>query len=339
MEQYRRCDSEQSSAELCRYFLTGKIANTRRVLQRALSDYKSDAEDSLKLKKTVNLLKHIQSNIQTQNLSLDALRGREGEAAAAYFEVFPLLIRNDGFQFVNRNRRPPMDPVNCLLSFIYTLLVHDVRSALECVGLDPAVGFLHRPRPGRPSLALDMMEEFRSFFADRLVLSLINRKQLKPTDFVKMESGAVKMKDDARKTVLTAYQNRKKEEIIHPFVKEKTTLGLLWHTQALLLARYLRNCIMMVLVSYDVSTIDKVGRRRLRRVAKACEDYGLRVQYSIFECSVDPAQWVKLKARLLDIVNLEKDSLRFYYLGSNWQKRVEHFGAKPGLDIEGPLIL
>jgi len=142
--------------------------------------------------------------------------------------------------FATGNRRPPLDNVNCLLSFLYTLLLHDVRSALECVGLDPAVGFLHRDRPGRPGLALDMMEEFRPFFADRLALSLINLNQVRKNGFNKTETGAVLMDDETRKTLLVAYQKRKQDEIFHPFLQEKITIGLLFHMQALLLARCLR---------------------------------------------------------------------------------------------------
>jgi CRISPR-associated protein Cas1 len=141
---------------------------------------------------------------------------------------------------MERSRRPPLDRVNSLLSFVYTLLVHDVRGALESVGLDPAVGFLHRDRPGRPSLALDLMEELRPWFADRLVLSLINLRQLSPEHFQETESGAVLLSEDGRKTVLTSYQKRKQEELVHPFLEERTTIGLLPHLQGLLLARYLR---------------------------------------------------------------------------------------------------
>jgi len=173
---------------------------------------------------------------------LNSLRGIEGEAAHAYFSVFDHLIvsQKDAFVFLERNRRPPLDRVNCLLSFIYTLLTHDVRSALESVGLDPAVGFLHRDRPGRSGLALDMMEEFRPFLADRLVLSLINLNKVQKTGFTESDSGAVLMDDETRKTVLVAYQKRKQDEIFHPFIEEKVTIGLLFHIQALLLARYLR---------------------------------------------------------------------------------------------------
>jgi CRISPR-associated protein Cas1 len=176
------------------------------------------------------------------DLPLDTLRGMEGDAARVYFGVFDHLIVNksNGFAFIGRNRRPPLDPVNCLLSFIYTLMLHDVRSALESVGLDSAVGYLHRDRPGRPGLALDMMEEFRPVIADRMVLSLINRGQATQKGFVVQETGAVIMNDDLRKTVLVTYQKRKQDEVFHPFLKEKIGVGLLFMTQALLLARYLR---------------------------------------------------------------------------------------------------
>jgi CRISPR-associated protein Cas1 len=172
----------------------------------------------------------------------DALRGLEGEAANVYFGAFDGLIRaqNEDFRFDGRSRRPPLDPVNALLSFVYALLVHDVRSALETVGLDPAVGFLHRDRPGRPSLAFDLMEEFRPFFANRLVLSLVNRRQVSAKGFRTMENGACVLTDELRKEVLVAYQERKREELRHPYLGEATTVGLLWHLQAQLLARHLR---------------------------------------------------------------------------------------------------
>jgi len=176
------------------------------------------------------------------DMPLNVVRGIEGEVAHTYFSVFDHLItsQKQDFVFQQRNRRPPLDRVNCLLSFLYTLVLHDVRSALESVGLDSAVGFLHRDRPGRPGLALDMMEEFRPFLADRLALSLINLSQVQKNGFKEMESGAVLMDDDTRKTVLVAYQKRKQDEIYHPFIEEKVPIGLLFHIQALLLARYLR---------------------------------------------------------------------------------------------------
>jgi CRISPR-associated protein Cas1 len=239
-EQYRKADDPDSSTDIARFVLTGKIANSRTVLQRTLRDHGEKIDDE-SLRQTVSYLSRCLVALDRAD-SLDAVRGIEGDAAHNYFSVFDHLIvaQKDTFSFSERNRRPPLDNVNCLLSFLYTLLVHDVRSALESVGLDPAVGFLHRDRPGRPSLALDLMEEFRPVFADRLALSLINLRQVQEKDFKKMESGAVLMNDGARKTVLVAYQERKQEEIVHPFLDEKVTIGLLFHVQALLLARYLR---------------------------------------------------------------------------------------------------
>jgi CRISPR-associated protein Cas1 len=239
-EQYRRADDPVSSANMARAVVIAKIANCRTVLQRALRDHAAKMQED-SVRGAVALLSRCLEACNRET-ELDALRGVEGEAAAAYFNVFDNLIvsQKDTFKFEERNRRPPLDNVNCLLSFLYTLLVHDARSALESVGLDPAVGFLHRDRPGRPSLALDVIEEFRPFLADRLTLSLINLKQVQEKGFKKMESGAVVMDDDTRKAVLVAYQERKQEEIVHPFLEEKVTVGLLVHMQALLMARYLR---------------------------------------------------------------------------------------------------
>lgn len=239
-EQYRQADDDERSADMARAVLTGKLANSRTVLRRALRDH-SEKLNTHALQDATQRITSALERMQT-NQPLDRIRGLEGDAAHAYFSVFDHLIlaQKEGFIFHDRNRRPPLDPVNCLLSFIYTLLLHDVRSALESVGLDPAVGFLHRDRPGRPSLALDLMEEFRPFLADRLVLSLINMNQVQKNGFKAMENGAVLMEDDTRKTVLVAYQKRKQDEIYHPFIEEKVTIGLLFHIQALLLARCLR---------------------------------------------------------------------------------------------------
>jgi CRISPR-associated protein Cas1 len=239
-EQYRKADDSKFSAEMTKFILTGKITNCRTVLQRALRDHASKINEE-ELRSAVMQLNHL-IELSNQDQSLDVLRGFEGDAAHVYFNVFDHLIvsQKEAFHFDERNRRPPLDSVNCLLSFIYTLLMHDVRSALESVGLDPAVGFLHRDRPGRPGLALDLMEEFRPFIADRLTLSLINLQQVQEKGFKKTDSGAVLMNDDARKTVLVTYQERKQEEITHPFLDEKVMIGMLFHVQALLLARYLR---------------------------------------------------------------------------------------------------
>ena len=239
-EQYRRADDMAYSSEIARSILIGKISNCRTVLQRVLRDH-SDKVEVDEITKASVRLSYSLDQLQRAN-SLDELRGIEGEAAYTYFSGFDHLIiaQKDDFKFGGRNRRPPLNEVNCLLSFLYTLLMHDTRSALESVGLDSCVGFLHRDRPGRPGLALDIMEEFRPFLADRLTFSLINREQIRKKGFKKMGSGAVFMDDDTRKKVLIAYQKRKQEEIKHPYLKEKMQVGLLFFIQALLLARHLR---------------------------------------------------------------------------------------------------
>ncbi len=239
-KQFRMADKLDVSAQVAGFVLTGKIANCRTVLERCLRDH-SEKIDQYGVKKVSNRLSmYIRKELQKDEL--DSLRGIEGDAAHQYFSVFDELIfqQKDAFIFSGRNRRPPTDRVNCLLSFVYTLLVHDVRSALESVGLDPSVGFLHRDRPGRPGLALDMMEEFRPFLADRLVLSMINRGQVKSDGFTIKESGAVHMDDDTRKIVLTTYQKRKQESLLHPFLNEKIQIGTLFFIQALLMARFIR---------------------------------------------------------------------------------------------------
>ncbi|WP_020586892.1 type I-C CRISPR-associated endonuclease Cas1c [Desulfobacter curvatus] len=239
-KQFRMADKPDISAQVAGFVLIGKIANCRTVLDRSLRDHSEKMDQASVKKVSKRLSTYIQKELQKDNL--DSLRGIEGDAAHQYFSVFDELIfqQQEAFAFSGRNRRPPTDRVNCLLSFVYTLLVHDVRSALESVGLDPSVGFLHRDRPGRPGLALDMMEEFRPFLADRLVLSMINRGQVKPEGFTIKESGAVHMDDDTRKTVLTTYQKRKQESLIHPFLNEKIQIGTLFFIQALLLARFIR---------------------------------------------------------------------------------------------------
>ncbi len=238
-EQYRKADDMMWSAEIGRAFLIGKVANCRTLLRRAIRDH-SEKLNSDAVSVAVD---HLTASLQSLQgkLDLDQLRGVEGDAAHIYFSVFDhLFIRNKAdFTFRERNRRPPLDRVNCLLSFLYTLLMHDIRSALECTGLDPAVGFLHRDRPGRSGLALDLMEEFRPL-ADRLALSLVNLGQLQGKDFQISESGAVRMKEEPRKKLLTAWQSRKQDVLEHPFIKKKMPIGLLFHTQALLLARFLR---------------------------------------------------------------------------------------------------
>jgi CRISPR-associated protein Cas1 len=242
-QQYRASDNPPLCAAIVRNVLLGKLHNQRAVLGRALRDHGSKLlpEDEAALTHAYKRLDRIADKLMPE-ADLNLLRGYEGEAAQAYFGVFDHLIRvnSPAMRFKSRSRRPPLDAVNALLSFLYTLVTHDCRSALESVGLDPAVGFLHRDRPGRPSLALDLLEEFRPLLADRLALSLINRKQVGERDFQFMDNGAVLLTEAARKTVLTAYQERKREELRHVFIEEKAAIGLFPFIQAQLLARHLR---------------------------------------------------------------------------------------------------
>lgn len=240
-EQYRRTDDPVRCAAIVRHLLVGKIYNQRAVLARGWRDHGERMSDAVAFQHALKRLRRIPQRLLIE-YDVDVLRGLEGEAAQAYFGVFGQLIRAESplLQFGGRNRRPPRDAFNALLSFLYTLLTHDCRSALETVGLDPAVGFLHRDRPGRPSLALDLAEEFRPLLGERLALSLINRRQLSERDFTVFDSGAVQLKDDARKTVLVAYQERKREQVQHAFLGEKVDIGLLPFVQAQLMARHLR---------------------------------------------------------------------------------------------------
>ena len=239
-QQYRMADDEKTTKEIAANVVSGKLANCRIVINRTIRDHATKANtDALKgaSEKIDRIIDRIPRMTNT-----DEVRGLEGQAAAEYFKVFNHLIidQKENFVFTERNRRPPLDEVNALLSFVYTLLAHDVRSALETVGLDPAVGFLHRDRPGRPGLALDIMEEFRPVIADRLVLSLINRRQVSKKGFTKAASGAVVMDENTRKTVLAEYQSRKQDKINHPYIDESVPIGLLFFIQANLMARYIR---------------------------------------------------------------------------------------------------
>lgn len=238
--QYRMADDTRASVAIAANVVSGKLANSRVVLNRTARDHR-DKVDSEALRTSSATIERILKQVVKAD-DLQTIRGLEGVAAAEYFSVFDHLIvdQKDAFSFRERSRRPPLDEVNSMLSFVYTLLAHDVRSALETVGLDPAVGFLHRDRPGRPGLALDVIEEFRPFVADRLVLSLINRRQVNAKGFTRAADGAVIMDDDTRKTVLVEYQNRKQDEVFHPYIEETVKIGLLFFVQANLMARHLR---------------------------------------------------------------------------------------------------
>jgi CRISPR-associated protein Cas1 len=239
-EQYLISEQEVESVPIAASFLLGKIANSRKVIERALRDH-AMLIDCESFRRTSAALKDILQVVHGCG-TIGDLMGFEGSAAKIYFSVFDQMIlqQKTDFFFKERSRRPPLDNMNSLLSFLYTLLANDVSSALEAVGLDPYVGFLHQDRPGRPSLALDVMEELRPVFADRLALSLVNRKQITGKGFTAKESGGILLDDETRKKVLVAWQDRKKDEIVHPYLKERIPFGLIPHVQALLLARYLR---------------------------------------------------------------------------------------------------
>jgi len=241
-QQYRVADALDEACLIARNMVAAKIANCRSVLLRAARDAPQSTTGAVSSLQVAATRMANDLRAAEQCVSLDTLRGIEGGAADTYFGVFPHLIgiHSKKFTFRVRSRRPPLDPMNALLSFLYSMLAHDARSACEAVGLDAAVGFLHRDRPGRPSLALDLMEEFRPFLADRLALSLVNRRQVSVSGFTVTESGAVMMDDETRKAVLVAYQQRKQDTIVHSVLGEKTTVGLLIHLQARLLARRLR---------------------------------------------------------------------------------------------------
>lgn len=239
-KQYRTCMDEAASLEIAKNCITGKVHNARWVLERAVRDHSMQI-DAEKVKRASLLLKDAALRIRTSE-SKAHLRGYEGEAASVYFGVFDEMIlqQKKDFAFSGRNKRPPTDNMNAMLSFVYTLLTNNIAAALETVGLDPYVGVFHTERPGRVSLALDLIEELRPVLADRFVLSMVNKKIVQRGDFLKKENGAVLMKDDARRRVLTEWQNRKKETLTHPYLQEKVEWGMVPYVQAMLLARYLR---------------------------------------------------------------------------------------------------
>lgn len=238
--QCRAADAPDVCLALAKQFVAGKLRNARQVMQRGAREHAA-SEEAVVLTRAVEDIAHALHHLEHAE-TLDVIRGREGEAARAYFGAFSALVRQgrDTFVFRERTRRPPLDPVNALLSFAYALLLHDCVAALTAVGLDPSIGFLHEDRPGRPSLALDLMEEFRPMVADRLVLSLINRCQVEPDGFQTRDGGAVEMNDRTRRAVVEAYQARKQEEVTHHLLKQSVRVAELPFLQARVLARTLR---------------------------------------------------------------------------------------------------
>ena len=238
--QYNVSSTQEQCLEIAKNMVAGKIQNARQVVLRGAREAANEA-DTEELRNTAGALAGSISRIKSCD-NLDSLRGIEGDAARGYFGTFGRLVREDRATFAmkGRSRRPPLDPINALLSFLYALLMNDCVAAVQGVGLDPQIGFLHALRPGRAALALDLMEELRSLLADRLALTLINRRQIAADDFLNRPGGAVHLKDDSRKTVIVAYQQRKQDELTHPFLDQKMPIGLVPHVQARLLARVLR---------------------------------------------------------------------------------------------------
>jgi CRISPR-associated protein Cas1 len=238
--QYRWTECESMATRLAKRFVSAKIINSRANLHRALRDHPESINNEL-LTSLIGQLADMHKQLENA-CNVETVRGIEGHSAHLYFNGFNqlILMHKDKFEITGRNKRPPIDRTNAMLSFLYTLLAHDVAAALESIGLDPQAGFLHKDRPGRLSMALDLMEELRPHFADRLAITLINRGQVSPEGFTVKENGAVLMDGDTRKIIITAWQKRKQEEIVHPYLEEKITLGLVPYVQSMLLARHIR---------------------------------------------------------------------------------------------------
>lgn len=283
--------------------------------------------------------------------TLDLIRGAEGEAARAYFDVFGFMVRGDraSFLFDGRSRRPPRDRVNAVLSFLYALIRGDCVAGLQGVGLDAQVGFLHALRPGRPALALDLMEELRPYLADRLALSLINRKQLARADFESTPGGGVQLSEDGRRSVIQAYGSARRRKSATASSNGRCRSGSCPTSRpgssratsgATCRTTFLSSCAneMELLVVYDVETKTRQGRRRLRKVALACLAFGQRVQQSVFEITVDDAGLELLTARLLQEIDPGKDSLRMYRLREPRHRYMRSFGRRTEYDLHEPLI-
>ena len=248
--QYRAADSAEASIQIARQCVAGKLQNARQSLLRSARETSSEPErdrlqqTAAEIARLLAALEHAvnRSEIGSEEMTVDRIRGYEGQAASLYFEVFDLHLRGQrpDFKFTTRSRRPPLDAINCLLSYLYALLRHDCIAALTATGLDPFVGYLHTERPNRPALALDLMEEFRPLLADRLAITLINRKQIMTNDFVSREGGAIEFTPAGRKTVITAWQSRKQETVTHPLLDQEYRIGQLMLVQARILARHLR---------------------------------------------------------------------------------------------------
>lgn len=346
-KQYQALDDDDFRMKFVQNLLVGKLLNEKNVLMRTART--QDAATAESLRAACQSISQYAAQLETC-AGVDQMRGIEGAAAKCYFAHFDDMISPQcPFQFVERSRRPPRNEVNAVLSFMYTLQTRDIQAALETVGLDPAAGWLHTLRPGRPSLALDLLEEFRAPLCDRLALSLFNKRQLTDKDF-EYDSLAVMLNERGRKTVLTAWRDRKQEEITHPYLGEKIQVGLIAYVQAMMrrvscagiliaIRRLSGGEKMLVVVTYDVNTATEAGAARLRRVAKLCERYGRRVQNSVFEVLLDAAQLTALKAQLAATIDAEHDSVRFYRLGNSYKERIDVLGCTARIEAGELLML
>lgn len=238
LEQFQTTQNEAEVVSLSKSFVAGKIQNSRQSILRSARDHQDSSQED-QLRKTAEKLRNVLSRLE-KSTGMNVIRGLEGEAARTYFDAFDNLLLSNSFMFEKRTKYPPKDPINALLSFLYALLRHDCCSAVEGIGLDPQIGFLHSARPGRPSLSLDLMEEFRPILADRIAITLINRNQVKVKGFSSRPGGSVQMSENTLKTVIKAYQKRKEQELTHSLLDKKMTYGMLPHIQARLLSRTLR---------------------------------------------------------------------------------------------------
>lgn len=348
--QYESINQEAFCNAFVKSLLLAKLRNSKLVLMRSARLCKSESG-----RKALNEGAEHLSSIAKELLdceAVDTMRGMEGAAANVYFAHFDQMIAGNsgGFRFETRSRRPPRNEVNAVLSFTYMLLTREIQSALETVGLDPSAGYLHTLRPGRPSLALDMIEELRAPLCDRFVMSLFNRGQLSDKDFEKGEE-AVLLNDRGRRTLLSSWQKRKQEEITHPFFGRENSYrddSLCPSNAACQSVAWRSGCVsalclevrrMMLVVAYDVDTTTPEGAKRLRKVAKLCERYGMRVQNSVFEVLVDPAQLAQLKAGIQKVIQSETDSVRFYRLGSNYKPKIEVIGRTSPIEAGEPLLI
>jgi CRISPR-associated protein Cas1 len=333
---------------IARCCVAGKIHNSRQMLLRSARDAAPDRQ--AELRRIADDLAAITPSLPDIS-EIDELLGAEGHAARLYYRGFALLLRPaEGIPpFTLRTRRPPTDPVNAVLSFLYGLLRSSIHGGAEEVGLDPYVGFLHGLRPGKPSLALDLMEEYRPVFADRLTLTLFNRRQVRAEHFEDLPGGAVRLTDDGRKLVLTEWQESRQREWPHHLLGRAVPAVLLASIQARLLARHLRGelpsympwlvKLVELLVTYDVSTTTPEGRRRLRKVAQLCEGYGLRVQKSVFEVICDDTDLLQLTDRIDRIIDHAHDSIRIYRMQLGAFQNTRTLGTASALPHRDPLIM